>query len=45
MAWLTSARVSAFSSAQALLVGIVDGGLQVAVEQIQQRDAGQLGGG
>jgi len=44
VAWLTSVRLSALKSAQALLYGVVDGGLQVGVHEVQQRGAGQLGG-
>ena len=44
VAWLTSARDSAVSSAQASLSGSADGGLQVLAEEIQHRNPGQVGG-
>ena len=44
MAWLTSARLSEFNSAQALLSGSPNGGLQIAGHQIQKRDTRELGG-
>ena len=44
MAWLTSTRDRALQFGPRVAVGVADGGLQVRVEEVQQRDAGQLGG-
>ncbi len=45
MAWLTSARLRALEFGPGVAARVGGGGLQVGVEEVENGDAGQLGGG